>query len=282
MKITTLIENRASNTKPELVSEWGLSLHIVFNDSSILFDTGASESFADNAEKLSVDLESVQAAILSHHHFDHGGGLERFLEINSNAKIYHGDVPQGDCYVKILRIFKRYIGIDKKILTDYRDRFVAVSKSTEILPDIFVLPHIISTRPKPIGNKQLYLVKDGKAILDDFSHEIVMAIKDNGKLVIFTGCSHNGILNMVDTVAKEFEGIPIKAVIGGFHLTSSPPFNFMAGTQSEMENLGKSVLNYPIEVTYTGHCTGKKAFGILKSVMGDKIKDIQTGSCFEI
>jgi 7,8-dihydropterin-6-yl-methyl-4-(beta-D-ribofuranosyl)aminobenzene 5'-phosphate synthase len=56
----------------------------------------------------------------------------------------------------------------------------------------------------------------------------------------------------------------------------------MAETRNEVVNLGKSVLNYPIETTYTGHCTGKKAFAILKSVMGDKIKDMRTGSCFEI
>jgi 7,8-dihydropterin-6-yl-methyl-4-(beta-D-ribofuranosyl)aminobenzene 5'-phosphate synthase len=53
-------------------------------------------------------------------------------------------------------------------------------------------------------------------MLDDFAHEIVMAINDNGKLVIFTGCSHNGILNMIETVTREFEGVQIKAVIGAF------------------------------------------------------------------
>ena len=282
MKITTLIENRASNTEPGLASEWGLSLHIAFNNQSILFDTGASGSFADNAKLLSVNLNSVEVAVLSHHHFDHGGGLRRFLELNSKAKVYLAHVPNGECYVRILGLLNKYIGLDKEIINEYHDRFEIVSKPTEILPDVYIFPNILSIHPKPIGNKQLYLKKDGNLIPDDFTHETVMAIKDNGKLVIFTGCSHNGILNMVDTVVKEFEGIPIKAMIGGFHLLASPPFNFMAGTRSEVENLGKSVLNYPIEVTYTGHCTGKKAFEVLKSVLGDKIRDLRTGTCFDV
>jgi len=282
MKITTLIENRASNTEPGLASEWGLSLHIAFNNQSILFDTGASGSFADNAKLLSVNLNSVEVAVLSHHHFDHGGGLRRFLELNSKAKVYLADVPNGECYVRILGLLNKYIGLDKEIINEYHDRFEIVSKPTEILPDVYIFPNILSIHPKPIGNKQLYLKKDGNLIPDDFTHETVMAIKDNGKLVIFTGCSHNGILNMVDTVVKEFEGIPIKAMIGGFHLLASPPFNFMAGTRSEVKNLGKSVLDYPIEVTYTGHCTGKKAFEVLKSVMGDKIRDLRTGACFDV
>jgi 7,8-dihydropterin-6-yl-methyl-4-(beta-D-ribofuranosyl)aminobenzene 5'-phosphate synthase len=56
----------------------------------------------------------------------------------------------------------------------------------------------------------------------------------------------------------------------------------MVGSRREVEDLGKSVLNYPIETIYTGHCTGKKAFKVLESVTGDRIKNIETGSSFEV
>lgn len=282
MKITNLIENRESTTKPGLTSEWGLSLHIEVNNQSILFDTGASGAFADNAQNLSVTVDSVDVAVLSHHHFDHGGGLERFFELNSNAKVYLADAPDGDCYFKIMGFLKKYIGLDHTIMDDHRERFEIVGKLTEILPGVFIFPKIVGRHPKPRGNKQLHVKTKEKMIPDDFSHEIVMAVKENGKLIIFTGCSHNGILNMIDTVAKEFEGVPIKAVIGGFHLLSSPLFNFMAAKRKDVENIGRSVLSYPVEMTYTGHCTGKKAFNVLKSVMGDQIKNMQTGSSFVI
>jgi 7,8-dihydropterin-6-yl-methyl-4-(beta-D-ribofuranosyl)aminobenzene 5'-phosphate synthase len=177
---------------------------------------------------------------------------------------------------------KKYIGLDLAMLDDHRERFEFVGKPTEILPDVFIFPKIIETYPKPLGNKQLYLKKEGNLVPDGFSHEIVMAVKENGKLVIFTGCSHNGILNMIVTVARAFEGVPVKAVIRGFHLVASPPFNVMAGRRRDVEDIGKAVLNYPVEVTYTGHCTGKKAFNVLKSVMGDRIKDMRTGSSFEL
>lgn len=282
MKITTLIENRKRITEPALSSEWGLSLCIEFNDHSILFDMGASGAFVDNAEHLSIKVDSFDVAVLSHHHFDHGGGLKRFFELNSNAKVYLADAPDGDCFIKILGFLKKYIGLDRAIMDHHRERFEFVGKPTEIIPDVFIFPKIIDTHPKSFGNKQLHLKTEGRLSPDEFSHEIVMAVKENGKLVIFTGCSHNGILNMIDTVAREFEGVPIKGVIGGFHLITSPPFNFMAGKRKDVENIGKSVLNYPVEVTYTGHCTGKKAFNVLKSVMGDRIKDMQTGSSFDI
>jgi 7,8-dihydropterin-6-yl-methyl-4-(beta-D-ribofuranosyl)aminobenzene 5'-phosphate synthase len=282
MRVTTLIENRGSKADSHLVSEWGLSLHITFNGHGILFDMGTSGSFAKNARHLSVDVASVNTAVLSHHHFDHGGGLRQFLEQNSSANVHLGETPNGDFFAKIFGFVKKYVGLDKALMTDYPDRLETITEPTEILPDVFLLPHILSNYPKPTGNKNLFVRRDNTFTLDDFAHEMVMAIKEDGKLVVFTGCSHNGLLNMVDTVAREFKGVPIKAVIGGFHLVAAPPFNFMAGSKREVEDLGRSILNYPIDKTYTGHCTGTKAFRVLKAVMGERITDIRTGSRFEV
>jgi 7,8-dihydropterin-6-yl-methyl-4-(beta-D-ribofuranosyl)aminobenzene 5'-phosphate synthase len=181
-----------------------------------------------------------------------------------------------------LPFLKKYVGLEKTLMTDHSVRFRSIDKPTEILPDVFIFPHISGPHPRPVGNKRLFVQNNGQLIPDDFSHEIVMAIKENNKLIIFTGCSHSGILNMVDTVAKEFKGLPVKAVIGGFHLVAAPPFNFMAGRKQEIEDLAKQVLDYPIDKTYTGHCTGIKAFAVLKSVMAEHIEDLNTGFCFEV
>jgi 7,8-dihydropterin-6-yl-methyl-4-(beta-D-ribofuranosyl)aminobenzene 5'-phosphate synthase len=280
MRITALIENRPSATDRQLISEWGLSLHIDFNGRSILFDTGLTGAFMKNAECLSVDVSSVETAILSHHHFDHGGGLGQFLAANRNAKVHLGKAPAGECFIKIFGLAKKYVGLEKTIMSDFRDRFETITRTREILPDVFIVPHILAAHPKP--GRHLYVARDGRLVPDDFTHEIIPAIKEKGKLVVFTGCSHNGILNMVDTVAKEFRGMPIKAVIGGFHLVSSPPFNFMAGSRQEVEELATGILDYQVEETYTGHCTGTKAFGVLKGVMGNRLKDLRTGSAVDI
>ena len=75
MKIVTLIEN----TAPEnLIAEWGLSLLIEYRGKRYLLDAGGSKRCAENADRLGVPLSEVDAAILSHAHFDHSGGLEAF------------------------------------------------------------------------------------------------------------------------------------------------------------------------------------------------------------
>jgi len=282
MKITTLIENKPSKTDSRLVAEWGLSLHITFNGHDILLDTGASGAFARNAGHLAVDIASIDAAVLSHHHYDHGGGLRQFFGLNSTAKVYLGEPPTGDCIGKAFGFLHKYIGLDKTLAIDYAKRFEIIRQPTEILPDVFIIPRVFCSNAKPAGNKHLFLKKDHAVTHDAFAHEIIMAIKENGKLVVFTGCSHNGVLNILDTVSSMFTEVPVKAVIGGFHLVALPIFNVMAESKRMVRDLARSMLEYPVEVTYTGHCTAAKAFGVLKSVMGDRIIEIQTGSRFEV
>ena len=282
MRVTTLIENRPSTEDPRLAFEWGLSLHVAVNGRSVLFDTGASGSFASNAERLSVNLASVDAAVLSHHHYDHGGGLRRFFEINSDAAVHLGAAPEGECAAKLFGIVRKYAGLDRAILTDHAGRFRTVTRPAEILPGVFLFPHVPGTHPTPAGNRHLYLRSGHTYTPDRFTHEIVMAIKEDGKLVVFTGCSHSGVLNMVDTVARELGGLPVKAVVGGFHLVSVPPFNVMADRKRDVEDLARSLLRYPVERAYTGHCTGRKAYGVLKGVMGDRLAQMRTGTRFEV
>jgi len=112
MKITVLIENTKSPDRVELLYEHGLSIHIAFQGNSILFDMGASEAFSKNADVLGIDLSGVNSAVISHHHFDHGGGLSRFIELNKAANIFLDEAPDGESYFKALGFIKRYIGLD--------------------------------------------------------------------------------------------------------------------------------------------------------------------------
>ena len=161
MRVTTLIENRPSKTYSQLTAEWGLSLYITFNGHNILFDTGASGLFAKNAEHLSISVASIDTAVLSHHHFDHGGGLRRFFDVNTNAMVNLGQAPSGECFTRILLFMKKYVGLEKALITDYPNRFKTISEPTEILPDVFIFPHLSGSYPKPAGNKRLFVQRGG-------------------------------------------------------------------------------------------------------------------------
>ena len=84
MKIVMLMENTVCARS--FACEHGLSMYIETGSRKILFDMGASDQFAANAQKAGVDLTQVDTAILSHGHNDHGGGLQTFLALNKKAK----------------------------------------------------------------------------------------------------------------------------------------------------------------------------------------------------
>jgi 7,8-dihydropterin-6-yl-methyl-4-(beta-D-ribofuranosyl)aminobenzene 5'-phosphate synthase len=276
MKVTALIENTRAEESEDLQAEHGLSLYIEHGEKRILFDTGASGAFADNAARLGIAIEAVGMAVISHHHYDHGGGLRRFLQINQRASIYLRSPPDGDCRFKFLWM-DRYIGLDQALLREDARRFIFVTERTAASPDATLLTEVGHSHSLPRSNRNLYLARGGKLVPDDFAHELVLVLREDDGLVVFTGCSHRGILNMVEAVTRAFPGLPIEAVFGGFHLVILPTLNFMSGSKEEVRGIGKRMLQYPLERVYTGHCTGPRAFRVLKGVMGEKLEYIGTG-----
>ena len=263
---------------PELVAEHGLSLYIETGDMRIVFDTGASGRFAANATTMGIDLAAVDALVVSHHHFDHGGGLERFLTLNRSAPVYLRQSDAEDFFFRLPLVGDRYIGLDQDLLRQQADRLTFVSDFTEITAGVFILTEIPDRYPVPKGNKRLF-VKTGDCFTrDSFNHELVMVIREADGLVVFTGCSHHGVLNMVSAVTEAFPGEPIKCLFGGFHLVGIPFLNTMAGSRRSVREIGEALLGFPIERVYTGHCTGRKGFEVLKEVMADKLENFPAGS----
>ena len=276
MKITALIENTRAPGMEHLKAEHGLSLLIEHADRKILFDTGASGAFVDNVVALGVDLQSVDFVVLSHHHFDHGGGLRRFLQANQKAPIYLRGPAFAECYGKFLW-FEKYVGLDQELLREHQDRFAFVNERSAIAPGVFVLTDVGRTYPQPHGNQSIFVKINGKLELDNFSHELVLVIQEDDGLGVFTGCAHQGVLNMVEAVTQALPVTPIKAVVGGMHFMAFPPFNFMSGSKEEVVQIGKRLLAFPLSRVYTCHCTGSHAFAVLKGAMGEQIEYIGSG-----
>lgn len=281
MKITALVENTCAPLARGLRKEPGLSVFIEHAGKRILFDTGVSDAFADNAAKLGVDLSTVDVVVISHHHFDHGGGLRHFMRINPRAPIVMARRPHGECVFNFFGL-RKSIGLDPRLFEEHAARFTFVDQRCDIWPGVTVLTEIGTAFDEPKGNR-LVLLSDGQTLWRDrFEHELVMVLHDDDGLAVFTGCSHHGILNMVDASVKAFPGRPLKAVFGGFHLTILPMLPFMDGSRAEVASIAGKLLSYLPAHVYTGHCTGAHAFKVLKSVMGARLEYFSTGTCVEV
>ncbi len=282
MIVTTLVDNSRVEDRADLCVERGLSLYIDTEGTKLLFDMGSGRTFCDNAPLLNIDIQEVDLAVISHRHHDHCNGTSHFLEQNDVAKVYLKSCGAQFYYFRAFG-FKSDVGIDKALLDTTNDRIVQVSETTQVAPNVHVITKISGKYPQPKGNQYLYTQsKDGGCEQDAFEHELLLVIKEEGGLVVFTGCAHSGVLNMIETAIELFPNCRIKAVVGGFHLVGLPVFNGIGGTKNDIKALGKALSEYPIEKFYTGHCTGMKAYHLLKEVLDDRLEHLPTGRRVEI
>jgi 7,8-dihydropterin-6-yl-methyl-4-(beta-D-ribofuranosyl)aminobenzene 5'-phosphate synthase len=269
MRITTLVENILHPSRKDLKAEHGLSFFVEHQGQVFMSDVGQSGNFADNAGKLGIDLKQVDALAITHHHYDHGGGLARFFEENDRASVYLRWTEVVDFIAEDNHSKTRYIGLDQAVLTEYADRIVYVKGNQEILPGVNLLTDIPLMHPKPTGDHRLMMQTGQQAIRDPFNHELVTVLVEEDGLMILTGCAHNGVLNMIESAKTAFPGQPIQAVIGGFHL--------MREDEYVVREIGESLLDMDIPVIYTGHCTGDKSYEVLKSVLGERLHRLHSG-----
>ena len=270
MKITVLTDNKAIDGYK---GEWGLSLLIEQGGKKLLLDTGASPLFAKNAEKSGIDLSKVDLAFLSHAHYDHSNGFGEFFRINKNAPLYLSGCCKENCYGKRW-IFSKYIGIKKGYAKSFSERLVYTHGFTEVSDGIYLLPHGEGDY-SDYGRKNGLFQKNGrKWSYDSFDHEQSLVIKTDKGLVIFNSCCHTGADNIINEVSEAFKGEKILALIGGFHLYKSD--------DGEVMSLAKRIKETGIEKIYTGHCTGDKAFSLLKNELEDKAEELFAGKIIEL
>ena len=277
MEVTSLIDHEKTPTGVRIATEWGLSLHVKCDNFSLLFDTGSSGRFEDNAAALGIDIASVELAVLSHGHYDHGGGLRSFLTANSKAVVYMGKGADADLYAKLFGV-KRYVGLEKEIFREYRDRIRFLDETTELRRGVFAIIPIRESYALPKGNRFLFRRKGSTLLPDDFSHELVLAVQTDGGVVVFTGCSHHGIVNILATVRDALPNRRIKALFGGIHLVSLPFSWTLSERKESVRRLGQQLLQSQVETFYTCHCTGSKGFRILKDMMGETLSYFSAGS----
>jgi 7,8-dihydropterin-6-yl-methyl-4-(beta-D-ribofuranosyl)aminobenzene 5'-phosphate synthase len=275
MKVITLFENRTISKKYKC--KHGLSLYIETSNHKILFDTGTDDTFAYNASKLGVNLEDIDIAVISHGHYDHGGGLEEFLKLNSKAKIYIGKGAFDSHLVKLFGIIKYNIGLKKELSNN--NRLVFVDGLMRIDDELTLFGDIKSTKLLPKGNdKLLKEYKNGLVKKDDFEHEINLLINENDKYSLVCGCSHKGIINIIERT-KDIINSNLTTVIGGFHLMGMNVKD--SSTKEFLNELSTMLINNNINKFYTCHCTGVQAYSYLSQKMRN-LSEIKTGMVIEV
>ncbi len=259
MKWTVLSDNRTNDS--QLETEHGLSILLEKDKHQILLDTGASDVFIRNAEKMGTDLSTVDYVFISHGHSDHAGGLRHFMSINDKAKI----IVSPDA-VNVKFYSKRHYShsITTEWPEELNNRVLRIEQTQEIADGLHIIARIPQAHSMPQGNQHLFVQNtEGDYVPDDFRHELALYVDG----MLFSGCAHSGLENILAACPY-----PVKTVVGGFHLLDDHE------TEEELAELAKRLTRtYPNTKFYTSHCTGDKVFAILKAVMGDQLHAFKCG-----
>ena len=258
MKITVLAEN--TSFSDSFRCEHGLSLFIETDACRILFDMGQTDLFAENAEKLGIDLTSVDFAVLSHGHYDHGGGLARFLEINNRAPVYLSRYAFEPHY----NGNEKYIGLDPAL--SGHPRLIFTDGITEPAPGWTLFSCNDRAKTHDLGSFGLNMKQDGILLPDDFRHEQYLLTEENGRRILFSGCSHKSVMDIADWFEPD-------VLIGGFHFSKLP----LDDTLTEYAQiLSRHDTDY-----HTCHCTGTEVFAYMKQYI-KRLSYLSTGQTLEL
>lgn len=271
LRITALMDNLPSENKA-LKNEHGLSYLVEGRGKRILFDCGSGAAPWQNAHRLGRDVKDLDAVVLSHSHYDHAAGYRDLLEAGLGSRVlYTGPHFFEPKYATDgLRYTDLSAGFDQSFLNAFHIDHQVVEGLREIGPGIYLVSGFPRTHSFETIPTRFVRQTDGGFIPDDFSDEQCLVIDIGDGVVILVGCSHPGILNMVDQVHGLLNK-PVKGVFGGTHLMEANAERIDA-TIARLQALGMTSLGL-------SHCSGQAAEDAIAAKEGVQGCHMSVGDC---
>jgi 7,8-dihydropterin-6-yl-methyl-4-(beta-D-ribofuranosyl)aminobenzene 5'-phosphate synthase len=272
LEITTVSENTSG--RPGLLGEWGLCVLVEAGEHRFLIDAGASSAVTQNVDALGINLETVEAIVLSHGHFDHTGGLRAILARTRKKPVRIVAHPEvwGLKYSKSRKTKEyRYVGIPfrQEELERVGAQFELTAEPTWLTEDIVVSGEEPMTTAFESVAQNLYVKRgdhfEPDTVIDDQS----LYIRTDLGLVIVLGCAHRGMVNIIKHAQQLMDTDRVYMVLGGTHLDPA---------SEEQVTLTIDALK-SVDLRWLGvsHCTGQKVAARLSQSFGDKFFYNNTG-----
>ncbi len=277
MRIVMLIENTAVSQK--LLVEHGFSLYIELNGKICLFGTGASSKIVNNAKRMNLPLNDLEAAVIPHNHFSYTGGLDALISISPGLRVFA--LKSADCQpIKKKGPFSSPMGNLSEKIKKHPDNYILFNRFQQVMDGFFLMKDEICDREFYVTDKTHKVRRGNDYIDDELEHEcfgVMFPESDRRKgCIILGGCAHCGLPNMIRTVKKNWVDSPILSVVTGFHFMGENPKKLTVDSDF-IKRTAEAVREENVGAIYTCHCTGIKGYEEMKTYLGTQLQYLQTG-----
>ena len=253
---------------------------------TLLFDTGPDEVvFERNAERLGFNMGTVEGLVLSHGHWDHCGAMLRALQMirqrNGGRDVptyMHPEMYRSRATQAADGSFRPFEDVPSaQQLEQHGARVVHATEAQLVVGDCFYvsgeIPRVTPFETGLPGQHRRTL--DGSVWEPDplIMEERFVAVSVKGKgVVVFTACSHAGVINVLEHARACFPGLPLHGVLGGFHL---------AGVNERViPETVEAMRAFDLSVIGAAHCTGWRAVGALANAFGAAVVPSAVGKLY--
>lgn len=273
LKATVLVENCVFFNEGA-IAEHGWSVYIETEHGDFLFDTGQGKAIINNADLFRKDLSILEGIIISHHHLDHTGGLLQVLEYSGKVNVYaHQELFKNSYSVR--NGIEKNIGIPfrREILESKGAQFKFNTGFTEIVSGLMLSGEIPRKTPFETGDTHLKLKKKSGYVQDILPDDQTLIVKTSKGLVIILGCSHSGIINIINYAIEKTGEEHIHTVFGGTHLDR-------ASEETKSKTI-EALKKFEIENIGTSHCTGLETAARFSQEFGERFFFCNVGTVVE-
>jgi len=254
-QIAVLCDNHTLN--PHLTYEHGLSMAIILDSGDLwIWDTGQSGLFMDNAFSMGINPGRAAGLALSHGHYDHTGGLDKFWEqTDFTGPVYAHPAIFTDRFACHPGTDPRAIGLRTAAPERLRNQLVPVKDTWQLAPELTLFTSITRSPGNFEPVQGFYLDPEGNepdTIPDDAA---IVLTTPNGPVLVL-GCCHSGLKNTCEHISAKTGITRFHALIGGLHLGSAP--------QQAIKETKETIEAFGCTRAYAGHCTGEDALAQLQ------------------